>query len=68
MVELIRPILPSLHIIDKSLVGYLVASWCGIVAGKIPIAQVFGTGGVQVIDGLVNHFYVGENMIGANYL
>ena len=54
---LVSPLIPSFHIIHKRLIHYTVTARCGIVAGKVPVAQVAGAGSVQRLDSLVDNVY-----------
>lgn len=61
----IRSALYTIHVVGKGLIGDTGAAGCRVVAGEIPIAEVFRAGDVEVLDRLINDLYVGEYLLRA---
>ena len=64
--NLIPPYILSFHVVHEGFVAYPVAAGRGIVAGKIPIAQVGRTCLVERFDGLVDHGNRDVDICGGN--
>ena len=56
--EVITPLIQALHVIHESPADHLVAAGGGVVARKVPVAQVAGTGGMQVTEVLEDDLQV----------
>ena len=54
---LISPLILALHVVHKGLVHHAVTSLCGVITGKVPVAQVAGACFVQVLDALEDDLY-----------
>ncbi len=51
--------------IDKGPVYHLISPGCGIVARKIPVAQIHRAGPMQVLNGLIDDLHLGLDAFGA---
>ena len=66
--KLICPHVAFFHPIDESAVHDFIAAWGRVVAGKVPIAGVAWAGHVEVLDGLVDDFYIGLHALRGEHL
>lgn len=55
--NLVPPHVLPFHIIHEGLIDDLISPGGGIVAGKIPVAQVAGTGAMQVFNALEDNIH-----------
>ena len=46
----------SLHVVHEGLVAEACAARCGVMAGKVPVARMVGTGLVETLDALEHQF------------
>ena len=68
MLILISPFSPSFHVVDESLVGYLITARCWVVTRKIPVAEIFRASRMKVVDGLIDHLNISKDVVRANDL
>lgn len=58
-IRLIASFVFAFHEVHKGLIYHTVAERSRIITGKIPVAQVVGTGEMQMLNGLINDAYFG---------